>query len=79
MFLEGGSMIEFVRMGGSTYIAPPQRFETDGPVAAQAVGVAAASADDSDGDDSRQLRGIAKRSRSSARGVWDGGLFSSSS
>ena len=35
-------MIEFVRMEGPTHTAPPQRFETDVPVAAQAVGLAAA-------------------------------------
>jgi len=41
-FLTGGSMIETVRMEGSTYAAPPQRFEAGVPVAAQAVGLAAA-------------------------------------
>ena len=41
-FLTGGSMIEVVRMEGSTYAAPPQRFEAGVPVAAQAVGLAAA-------------------------------------
>lgn len=41
-FLTGGSMIEIVRMEGSTYAAPPQRFEAGVPVAAQAVGLAAA-------------------------------------
>ena len=41
-FLSGGSMIETVRMEGSTYAAPPQRFEAGVPVAAQAVGLAAA-------------------------------------
>ncbi|TFB66802.1 SufS family cysteine desulfurase [Cryobacterium sp. Hz9] len=41
-FLTGGSMIESVRMEGSTYAAPPQRFEAGVPVAAQAVGLAAA-------------------------------------
>jgi len=41
-FLTGGSMIEAVRMEGSTYAAPPQRFEAGVPVAAQAVGLAAA-------------------------------------
>ena len=35
-------MIESVRMEGSTYAAPPQRFEAGVPVAAQAVGLAAA-------------------------------------
>ena len=41
-FLTGGSMIELVTMEGSTYAAPPQRFEAGVPVAAQAVGLAAA-------------------------------------
>ena len=35
-------MIEVVRMEGSTYAAPPQRFEAGVPMAAQAVGLAAA-------------------------------------
>ncbi|TWP37184.1 aminotransferase class V-fold PLP-dependent enzyme [Leekyejoonella antrihumi] len=41
-FITGGSMIETVRMEGSTYAAPPQRFEAGVPVAAQAVGLGAA-------------------------------------
>ncbi|MCE1178671.1 MAG: SufS family cysteine desulfurase [Micrococcales bacterium] len=41
-FLTGGSMIETVRMEASTYAAPPQRFEAGVPMAAQAVGLAAA-------------------------------------
>jgi cysteine desulfurase/selenocysteine lyase len=41
-FITGGSMIELVRMEGSTYAAPPQRFEAGVPMAAQAVGLAAA-------------------------------------
>ncbi|HEX8970747.1 cysteine desulfurase [Oryzihumus sp.] len=41
-FITGGSMIEVVRMEGSTYAAPPQRFEAGVPMAAQAVGLAAA-------------------------------------
>jgi cysteine desulfurase / selenocysteine lyase len=41
-FLTGGSMIEVVRMEGTTYAAPPQRFEAGTPVAGQAVGLAAA-------------------------------------
>jgi len=41
-FLTGGSMIDVVRMEGSTYAAPPQRFEAGVPVTAQAVGLAAA-------------------------------------
>ncbi|HSK56517.1 MAG TPA: cysteine desulfurase [Jiangellales bacterium] len=41
-FLTGGSMIEVVRMEGSTYAPPPQRFEAGVPMTAQAVGLAAA-------------------------------------
>jgi cysteine desulfurase / selenocysteine lyase len=41
-FLTGGSMIEIVKMEGTTYAAPPQRFEAGVPMAAQAVGLAAA-------------------------------------
>ncbi len=41
-FLTGGSMIELVRMEGTTYAPPPQRFEAGTPNAAQAVGLAAA-------------------------------------
>jgi cysteine desulfurase / selenocysteine lyase len=41
-FITGGSMIELVRMEGSTYAPPPQRFEAGVPVVAQAVGLAAA-------------------------------------
>ncbi|MGN6301943.1 MAG: SufS family cysteine desulfurase [Angustibacter sp.] len=41
-FLTGGSMIEIVRMEGSTYAPPPQRFEAGVPMAAQAVGLHAA-------------------------------------
>ncbi|HET8769005.1 MAG TPA: SufS family cysteine desulfurase [Pedococcus sp.] len=41
-FITGGSMIETVRMEGSTYAAPPQRFEAGSPNAAQAVGLGAA-------------------------------------
>ncbi len=41
-FLTGGSMIEVVRMEGSTYAPPPQRFEAGVPMAAQAVGLHAA-------------------------------------
>ncbi|MEP7036088.1 MAG: SufS family cysteine desulfurase [Dermatophilaceae bacterium] len=41
-FLTGGSMIEEVRMEGSTFATPPQRFEAGVPMAAQAVGLAAA-------------------------------------
>lgn len=41
-FLTGGSMIEMVRMEGSTYAPPPQRFEAGVPMTSQAVGLAAA-------------------------------------
>jgi cysteine desulfurase/selenocysteine lyase len=41
-FLTGGSMIETVHMAGSTYAAPPKRFEAGVPMAAQAIGLAAA-------------------------------------
>ncbi len=41
-FLTGGSMIETVFMEGSTYAPPPQRFEAGVPMAAQAIGLAAA-------------------------------------
>ncbi len=42
VFLTGGSMIEMVTMEGSTYAPAPQKFEAGVPVAAQAVGLAAA-------------------------------------
>ena len=42
VFLTGGSMIETVTMQGSTYAPVPQKFEAGVPVAAQAVGLAAA-------------------------------------
>ena len=41
-FLTGGSMIETVRMKGSTFAPPPQRFEAGVPMVAQAVGLGAA-------------------------------------
>jgi cysteine desulfurase/selenocysteine lyase len=41
-FMTGGSMIEVVRMEGSTFAAPPQRFEAGVPMTAQAIGLAAA-------------------------------------
>ncbi len=41
-FLTGGSMIEMVRMEGSTYAPPPQRFEAGVPMTSQAVGLSAA-------------------------------------
>jgi cysteine desulfurase/selenocysteine lyase len=41
-FITGGSMIEVVRMEGSTFLPPPQRFEAGVPMTAQAVGLAAA-------------------------------------
>lgn len=43
-FLTGGSMIETVTMEGSTYAAPPQRFEAGVPMTSQVVGLAAAVA-----------------------------------
>ena len=41
-FLTGGSMIELVRMEGTTYAPPPQRFEAGYPMTSQAVGLGAA-------------------------------------
>jgi cysteine desulfurase / selenocysteine lyase len=41
-FLTGGSMIEVVRMEGSTFMPPPARFEAGVPMAAQAIGLGAA-------------------------------------
>jgi cysteine desulfurase / selenocysteine lyase len=41
-FLTGGSMIEMVRMEGSTYAPAPQRFEAGVPMTSQAVGLGAA-------------------------------------
>jgi len=41
-FLGGGEMIEVVRMEGSTYAAPPARFEAGTPPIMQAVGLGAA-------------------------------------
>jgi cysteine desulfurase/selenocysteine lyase len=41
-FLTGGSMIEVVRMEGSTFAPPPMRFEAGVPNIAQAVGLGAA-------------------------------------
>jgi cysteine desulfurase/selenocysteine lyase len=41
-FLTGGSMIELVRMEGSTFASPPQRFEAGVPMTSQAVALAAA-------------------------------------
>jgi cysteine desulfurase / selenocysteine lyase len=41
-FLTGGSMIEVVRMEGSTFMPPPQRFEAGVPMTAQTIGLAAA-------------------------------------
>jgi cysteine desulfurase/selenocysteine lyase len=43
-FISGGSMIEVVRMEGSTFLPPPERFEAGVPAAAQAAGLAAACA-----------------------------------
>ena len=41
-FLTGGSMIEMVRMEGSTFLPPPQRFEPGVPAVAEAAGLGAA-------------------------------------
>jgi cysteine desulfurase/selenocysteine lyase len=41
-FIAGGSMIETVSMQGSTFAAPPKRFEAGVPMAAQAVGLSRA-------------------------------------
>ncbi|AUS80621.1 cysteine desulfurase [Actinoalloteichus sp. AHMU CJ021] len=41
-FVTGGSMIEMVRMEGSTFAPPPQRFEAGVPMTSQAVGLGAA-------------------------------------
>jgi len=41
-FLTGGSMIEMVRMEGSTFLPPPQRFEPGVPPVAEAAGLGAA-------------------------------------
>jgi cysteine desulfurase/selenocysteine lyase len=41
-FLGGGSMIETVTMAGSTFAAPPMRFEAGTPPIAEAVGLGAA-------------------------------------
>jgi len=43
-FLTGGSMIEMVRMQGSTFAPPPQRFEAGVPNISQAVAMGAAVA-----------------------------------
>ncbi|QTH58770.1 cysteine desulfurase [Corynebacterium hindlerae] len=41
-FLTGGSMIELVKMEGSTYTPPPQRFEAGTQMTSQVVGLGAA-------------------------------------
>ncbi len=41
-YLTGGSMIEVVRMEGSTYLPPPEKFEPGVPNAAAVLGLAAA-------------------------------------
>ncbi|MEJ4100056.1 cysteine desulfurase [Corynebacterium mastitidis] len=41
-FLTGGSMIEVVRMEGTTFAAPPQRFEAGTQMTSQVVGLGAA-------------------------------------
>ncbi|SOX53539.1 cysteine desulfurase [Mycobacterium ahvazicum] len=42
-FITGGSMIETVTMQGTTYAAPPQRFEAGTPMTSQVVGLGAAA------------------------------------
>lgn len=42
-FLTGGSMIEVVKMEGSTYASPPQRFEAGTQMNSQVVGLGAAA------------------------------------
>jgi len=42
-FLAGGSMIETVTMAGTTYAAPPARFEAGTPPIAEAIGLGAAA------------------------------------
>jgi cysteine desulfurase/selenocysteine lyase len=42
-FLGGGEMIELVEMSGSTFAAPPHRFEAGTPPIAQVVGIGAAA------------------------------------
>ncbi|MEM6107910.1 cysteine desulfurase [Mycobacterium sp. 050272] len=42
-FITGGSMIETVTMEGTTYAAPPQRFEAGTPMTSQVVGLGAAA------------------------------------
>jgi cysteine desulfurase/selenocysteine lyase len=41
-FLAGGEMIETVDMAGTTYAAPPHRFEAGTPMIAEAIGLGAA-------------------------------------
>jgi cysteine desulfurase/selenocysteine lyase len=41
-FITGGSMIELVKMEGSSFAPPPQRFEAGSPMTSQAVGLGAA-------------------------------------
>ncbi|MFC4049548.1 cysteine desulfurase [Actinomadura syzygii] len=41
-FITGGSMIEVVRMEGTTFMPPPQRFEAGVPMTAQAIGLGVA-------------------------------------
>lgn len=41
-FITGGSMIEIVRMEGSTFLPAPQRFEAGVPMTAQVIGLGAA-------------------------------------
>jgi cysteine desulfurase/selenocysteine lyase len=65
-FVSGGSMIEIVRMEGSTFLPPPERFEAGVPPAAQAVGLAAAC-DYLDGLD--MARVVAHEERLTAHGL----------
>ncbi|RNI24651.1 aminotransferase class V-fold PLP-dependent enzyme [Flexivirga caeni] len=67
-FLYGGSMIELVRMEGSTYAAPPQRFEAGVPNESQAVGLAAAC----DYLSALGMHAVAAHDRSITQAVLDG-------
>lgn len=67
-FLYGGSMIELVRMEGSTYAAPPQRFEAGVPNESQAVGLAAAC----DYLSALGMDAVAAHDRTITRAVLDG-------
>ena len=73
-FLTGGSMIEIVRMEGSTFLPPPDQFEAGVPAAAQAVGLAAACdyLDALGMTERRGARGGAHRARAGGAGRIDG-------